>query len=216
MKKIKKEKGITLVALIITIVVLLILAAVAIGSVKNSDIISHSKNASSKYEQEKGIENNTISGMENLIGEYAPESTITYADFWKAAYEKIGNGFKVISNHIAIGFGEIEGLGVCGQLIYGDYPLDSSEGEPSKDPEYRYFMSLIDDDGKIFGGEAEANQWYSCTSGSDIDFSSILSLPEEISTNKSGTPFSGYEDLCKIFDEAVGTEGCAPYVANEN
>lgn len=49
MKKTKLEKGITLVALIITIVVLLILAVVSIGSIRESKIIGHAKNASDEY-----------------------------------------------------------------------------------------------------------------------------------------------------------------------
>ena len=49
MKKTKLEKGITLVALIITIVVLLILAVVSIGAVKNSKIIEHAQNTTSDY-----------------------------------------------------------------------------------------------------------------------------------------------------------------------
>ena len=56
MKKFKKEKGITLVALIITIVVLLILAAVAIGTVRNSDIIGYAKNAAGSFNQAKANE----------------------------------------------------------------------------------------------------------------------------------------------------------------
>ena len=55
MKKTKAQKGITLIALIITIVILLILALVTIGAVKDSKIIDHAQNASSEYtvEQEK-------------------------------------------------------------------------------------------------------------------------------------------------------------------
>ena len=55
MKKTKTQKGITLIALIITIVILLIIAVVTIGSIQNSKIIDHAQNASSKYtlEQEK-------------------------------------------------------------------------------------------------------------------------------------------------------------------
>ena len=56
MKKIKEGKGITLVALIITIVVLLILAAVAIGTVKDSYIIGYAKNAAGSFNQAKNNE----------------------------------------------------------------------------------------------------------------------------------------------------------------
>ena len=67
MRKLKTQKGITLVALIITIVVLLILAGVAIGTVKNSDIIGYAKNAASAYENEKTNEEDMIDKYENEI-----------------------------------------------------------------------------------------------------------------------------------------------------
>ena len=51
--KIRQEKGITLVALIITIIVLLILAMVSINLVMNGGIIGKSKNAVDKYSQEE-------------------------------------------------------------------------------------------------------------------------------------------------------------------
>ena len=62
MKKTKLEKGITLVALIITIIVLLILAVVSIGAIKNSKIISHSQNAANKWKEEQGKENELLEG----------------------------------------------------------------------------------------------------------------------------------------------------------
>ena len=47
--RMKNNKGITLIALIITIVVLLILAAVAIGAANESDIVAYAKNAADGY-----------------------------------------------------------------------------------------------------------------------------------------------------------------------
>ena len=47
------QRGITLVALIITIIVLLILAMVSISLVMNSGIINKSKTAVDKYSQEE-------------------------------------------------------------------------------------------------------------------------------------------------------------------
>ena len=71
MNKLKKEKGITLIALIITIVVLLILAVVAIGAAQDSNIVGYAQNAAGQYEEGKAIENNTIAGYENLLSQYA-------------------------------------------------------------------------------------------------------------------------------------------------
>ena len=57
MMKEKSNKGITLVALIITIIVLLILAAVAIAAIKGDGIISHAKNARDLYVTKSEEEN---------------------------------------------------------------------------------------------------------------------------------------------------------------
>ena len=73
MKNFKQEIGITLIALIITIVVLLILAVVAIGQAKESNIVGYAQNAAGKYEEGKGLENNTIKDMESVLEEYAQE-----------------------------------------------------------------------------------------------------------------------------------------------
>ena len=63
----KKQNGITLIALIITIVVLLILAVVAIGAVKDGGIIEHAQNAADKYESEKQKEEEILDGYASKI-----------------------------------------------------------------------------------------------------------------------------------------------------
>ena len=73
MKKFKREKGITLVALIITIVVLLILAAVAIGAVKNSNIIGYAQNAAGSYNQAKNTEEEMLGNYVNMIEKNMPK-----------------------------------------------------------------------------------------------------------------------------------------------
>ena len=69
MKKIKSQKGITLLALIITIVVLLILAVVAIGAVRDSKIIAHAQNAGTTYEEAKNNETTILGQYETLLDE---------------------------------------------------------------------------------------------------------------------------------------------------
>ena len=72
MKKTKLEKGITLIALIITIVVLLILSVVTIGAIQESKIIAHAKNAATGYNDEKSKEESAIAGYESLIDSKLP------------------------------------------------------------------------------------------------------------------------------------------------
>jgi len=63
----KKEEGITLVALILTVIILVILAAVGISVVYNSRIIEYAINGTTKYGQEGINENKVLEGTESLI-----------------------------------------------------------------------------------------------------------------------------------------------------
>ena len=51
----KKNKGITLVALVVTIVVLLILAGISISALTNTGIFQKAKDAKQKSEEATGI-----------------------------------------------------------------------------------------------------------------------------------------------------------------
>ena len=61
--KTRAQKGITLIALIITIVVLLILAAVAISSIQNDGILSYAQNAADNW-------NKAAQNEANMLGDY--------------------------------------------------------------------------------------------------------------------------------------------------
>ena len=68
--KTKQEKAITLIALIITIVVLLILATVAISSIVNEDLIAHTENTAAKYNGSVTNEQGTLVGYENYLNKH--------------------------------------------------------------------------------------------------------------------------------------------------
>ena len=70
MSKLKNNKGITLVALIITIIVLLILAMVSINLVMNGGIIDKSKHAVDKYSQEEIQEQIKLAYSEWQMGQF--------------------------------------------------------------------------------------------------------------------------------------------------
>ena len=63
----KTDKGITLVALIITIIVLVILAAVSIAAVYQSRIVNYAINGTMNYATEGIKENQVIKGTESLL-----------------------------------------------------------------------------------------------------------------------------------------------------
>ena len=105
----KKQKGITLIALIITIVVLLLLAGVTIGTVKDSKMIGHAQKATSEYtiakEKEKialayseyRIKKNINAAMESddtlTIDEAIIEPIGNYG--WKVSYTSTGNVYGI-------------------------------------------------------------------------------------------------------------------------
>ena len=107
MKKTKVQSGITLVALIITIVVLLILAAVAIGAVKNSDIIGYANQAKTLFEETQNEEEEKLNEMkkEMLIG--TDKESLNYNAFYSGQtyggkiiffekYKKVFLGFAIL------------------------------------------------------------------------------------------------------------------------
>ena len=72
--KIKQERGITLIALVVTIVVLLILAGVSINAVFNDNgIIKRAQEAQNKMDEAQQNDLNAISEAENWINENIPK-----------------------------------------------------------------------------------------------------------------------------------------------
>ena len=66
-EKLKKEKGITLIALVITIIVLLILAIVTIRIITNENIIGHANNAVTAYNEAQINEIAQLTWVEQLM-----------------------------------------------------------------------------------------------------------------------------------------------------
>ena len=93
MKRIKKEvKGITLIALVVTIIVLLILASVAISlTIGNNGIFTRAGNATDKWKEASENEQKEMGKAEDVIDDYisnnieAPEMTLV--DMLKKAEE---------------------------------------------------------------------------------------------------------------------------------
>ena len=73
-KKLKKSKGITLVALVITIIILLILAGISISALTQTGIFGKAKQAEQKSKDAQEEENTTLGTYENEINEYLGEN----------------------------------------------------------------------------------------------------------------------------------------------
>ena len=68
----KAQKGITLVALVITIVVLLILAMVSISIVNQQGLFDRANNAATTHNKAKEGEQANITEAEKIIDNYSP------------------------------------------------------------------------------------------------------------------------------------------------
>lgn len=66
----KEQKGITLVALVITIIILLILAGISIATLSQTGLFKNAKDAKDKSINAQGVENNTLGEYENAFNEY--------------------------------------------------------------------------------------------------------------------------------------------------
>ena len=80
--KVKKyNKGITLVALVITIIILLILAAVGIGAIAGEDgLLSKAKQSAEEYNQAARNEANTINDLLNILNGGEAETPVIDAE----------------------------------------------------------------------------------------------------------------------------------------
>lgn len=66
----KKQNGITLIALVITIIILLILAGITIASLQNSGMFGKSRNAVNSYKNSENEEQVRLNEYENTMNEY--------------------------------------------------------------------------------------------------------------------------------------------------
>lgn len=92
-KVLKNEKGITLLALIITIIVLLILAMVSIKLVKDGAIIQHAKNATSIYSEEQIIEKVKLAYSATKMDSFSAKYSFWSSEFENKLRENIQKSF---------------------------------------------------------------------------------------------------------------------------
>ena len=71
-KRIKKEKGITLIALVITIIILLILAGISISALTNQGLFKNAKIAQNATEKAEAEHGKTLNEYEDEISKYLP------------------------------------------------------------------------------------------------------------------------------------------------
>ena len=75
MEKIKENRGITLVVLVITIVILLILAGITISSLTNTGLFGRAKEAKEKTQAAEENQAKTLNEYEEELNKYVSQST---------------------------------------------------------------------------------------------------------------------------------------------
>ncbi|MBR1883608.1 MAG: Ig-like domain-containing protein [Clostridia bacterium] len=101
MKKVKLRKGISLITLVVTIIVVLIIAGVVVLNIAKNNPVEQARNAV-RLSNEKAVEEEISLAMLNLQNEYytgkylEPNNTMTFADYAKSRLEgegvNTGNG----------------------------------------------------------------------------------------------------------------------------
>lgn len=71
----KRQNGITLVALVITIIILLILAGISIAALSNQGIFTKAKEAKNVSNTAAYEQNDTLDNYEAVINDYLPNTT---------------------------------------------------------------------------------------------------------------------------------------------
>ena len=118
--QLKSNKGITLIALVITIIVLLILAGVSIAMLTGQNgILTQAQNAKNRTEEAQGEEENKLNEYNNIINNYVNGGTTTGGDEEESGEqavvgEKVTGGNKPYTNNgtaiIPEGFAIVPGL----------------------------------------------------------------------------------------------------------
>ena len=71
----KQQKGITLVALVITIIILLILAGISIATLQQTNLFWQAQRAGNETKNAAANESNTLNEYSNEINKYLPTTT---------------------------------------------------------------------------------------------------------------------------------------------
>jgi len=180
----KSVKGITLIALVITVIILIILAGVAINlTIGENGIFSKAKYARDKYLNEESLEQQQLNELYAYLGaEDLPENTkdtdagtiVRLPDEWQTGtprYVQTDTGVEVVSgkkvaNVYAVSAGNGETVPVPVGFWYVGGNLSTGVVISDKEADKDKYAGVTDEAGKIFvGKDLEGNQfvWIPCT-----------------------------------------------------
>ena len=196
-KKQEKQAGITLVALVITVVVMLILAGVAIAAVVDGDgLFSKTRQATETYENEAGAEGDTIQSMINQIDEYLVEKNPPVYE------EPIENPLNQIVNVNQTYSGETTGSYNDPIIPKGFAPINENGATWGTENGYQYGLVITDE---ITEGKSTGNEFvWVPVDGTRVVF-------ERHDFGKTSDTISSYDDLTETLPieltESVNNNG---------
>ena len=133
MKKLKndRQKGISLIALVVTVVVLIILATVSILAVfGDNGIIARAQKAKDTHEEGKADETNTLDDYTSYIGNYLGEKGGNAGDSTSGVIEKT-------KSYVGY-YADIDGDGTVDGVIYADLAVGGSGQWSNSDGNFSY------------------------------------------------------------------------------
>ena len=140
-KKINGEKGITLIALVITIIILLILAGISISALTNQGLFKNAKIAQNATEKAEAEQGKTLNEYEDEINKYLSNSDKTEGKLVDAsAIAKVTDTEKATNYYgkTVTGYTPINGTTVGWKIFYADesniYLIADDYVEPDKLP----------------------------------------------------------------------------------
>ena len=136
----KMKKGITLVALVVTIVILLILAGISISTVTQTGLFEKAKLAKDKYKNSEELENTTLKEYEEKVSSYIGGSSRNNGKSEESEY------IKSVNFSVNIGKNEI------------DITINTRIDDISKILGYHYFIKDENNRNVIKSGMTMSNQ----------------------------------------------------------
>ena len=217
MPKNKREKGITLVALIITVIILLILAMVSISLVINSGIIDKAKYGVDKYSEEEELEQIklavasarlkgegflTIENLNSELQDKFGEEVIQCSKGWRYKNYNIKENGEVIKGILPAEYQQVEYLESTGtQYIDTNlYPNNTMVVEVD---------TISKSEWSIFGGNGAGNSMFNLTGNKSRSF-------RYGSTKWNNSGFSYTERAKIIFGREVYLNGKLVYTFPES
>ena len=184
MKKIlNKEYGITLIALVITIIILLILAGISISALTNTAIFQRTKDAKAKSEEKELEQNQILDSYESEINQYLPGQS----------GEKLGDKLVDKVND--------------GTIKIGDYVKYTPDTVSNTDEKY---TTLISNLGTYSGSSANTTSTLTQEKLNwrvlDVKDGQVRLISEVPTTSKIAlSGYNGYNNSVKLLDDTSST-----------